>query len=141
MNDYSRYFTKLTKEELSEIEENYTDFSEIAPIKQETKRDAEYIKTSVNRFASDVLVSFKEVNYKRSSFSISEDFIYVKIKDKLLEIVAMQDDYYLVLVRNASDGRIYNPFTFESVFRSLKGYRCDDLLGVVKLIEMLYNLK
>lgn len=135
MNDYSRYFTKLTKEELSEIEDSYSDFSAIAPIIQVTKRDAEYIKTSVNSFASDVIVSFNEVNYQRFSFSITEDFIYVKIKDKLLEIVAMEDDYYLVLVRNASDKRIYNPFTLQPVFRSLKGYKCDDLLGVIKLIQ------
>lgn len=135
MNDYSRYFTKLTKEELSEIEDSYSDFSAIAPIIQVTKRDAEYIKTSVNSFASDVIVSFNEVNYQRFSFSITEDFIYVKIKDKLLEIVAMEDDYYLVLVRNVSDKLIYNPFTLQPVFRSLKGYKCDDLLGVIKLIQ------
>ena len=140
MNDYSKYFTKLTRQELSEILESYADFSVIAPIEQVTKQDSEYIKRAIMRFAPDVVVNFKESNYSRASLEITEDFIYLKIKDRLVEIVAMQEDYYLALVRNVLDQRIYNPFTFRPVF-DLQGYKCDDMLGVIKLIEMLYNLE
>lgn len=143
----SRYFSKLTSEEFSQIGNDYSSWCKSKELFPITMKDLNWLKERVDGLSQGISISLNSRYHRRGEthpplaarlrFWGPVSFILLQIKDIFVEVVTLPEDYYLVMTRPINAHVIYDPFTFKPVYANTEAYKCDDLLGVFKLVQHL----